>query len=86
MLENWTYRRGVGKGTRPSILRPAYRRSFNSVFKEFIMKRHLTLGIVLSLLAVVGIEVVAQAYSLQSPHDAVVVFACKGDKDDDCSN
>jgi hypothetical protein len=56
------------------------------VFKEFIMKRHLTLGIVISLLAVVGMEVVAQAYSLQSPQDAVVVFACKGDKDDDCND
>lgn len=49
------------------------------------MKRNLILGIALSLLTVLGVESVARAYSPPSPHDSVVVQACRGDKDDDCN-
>jgi hypothetical protein len=50
------------------------------------MKRHLTLGVAISLLWVVGMELAAEAKSLQSPQSAAVVYACKGDKDDDCND
>lgn len=48
------------------------------------MKRHLVLGIALSLLVVLGVESLARAYNPPSPKGPVIVQACKGDKDDDC--